>query len=83
MQNDIKHMSDNTKSEPLISTGESEDIQKIRKRKHKNKLRSNTYDCIKQCISCGIVIEKGDYCEDMSCKFDNIKRSDSISYTRK
>lgn len=52
-----------------------------KKRVRINKLRSKTCDHVRQCISCGSVIEKGEYCDDMSCKFDTIKRSNSISYT--
>lgn len=52
-----------------------------KRRVRKNKLRSKTCDYVRQCISCGLVIDKGEYCDDATCKFDTVKRSSSISYT--
>ena len=53
----------------------------VKKRVRKNKLRSKTCDDIRQCISCGLIIDNGEYCDDATCKFDTVKRSSSISYT--
>jgi hypothetical protein len=59
--------------------------KKVIKNKKKNKLKAKTEDwgiTFKQCISCGILIDTGDYCDGKSCKFDSVKRSNSISYTQ-
>lgn len=70
-------MSDNNTSRTKPSSDGTGKPKKVKK----NNLRSKTFDgCFQQCISCGVVVENGEYCDGKSCKFDSLKRSNSISY---
>lgn len=50
----------------------------------KNKLKAKTTDSsilFTQCISCGTIVDTGEYCNGGSCRFDDVKRSNTVSYT--